>query len=485
MKTFKNYSLMAFLLLCMAGFTMQSNAQCNSDCPSLITNGDFESGNTGFTSGLAFSGICGGGTYSVETFATDKCTNFPWQMVPGNSGDFMVVDGRNNTSIWGTNVSVTAGNTYQFNYWAYPDVSLGDGPILRFRVAGATIAATDLNLLTFGAWNEICVSYTATTTGSVFIELYEQYPGSRQYTDYGLDDISFRPTNCNADPCDIKNSFNFQVERCEVMFNSSSISVPSGIQIVGIEWTFGDGYSSTDPNPTHYYDTPGVYDVCVTITTLNPKTGECCTREFCEEIRIEEQCEKPCELDGSFKFKIDNCTGTFSSGVTSATNILGWYWDFGDGTTGTGSTVIHTYNSNTTYVVCLTVVAESDEGCCTYTVCEQVEIRNCDGSGDASSRIGATQNTSNANSFHEGSLSIYPNPAGSTTNITYIVEQNASINLAVFDVKGQLMQTVITENGAKLGTYKAEVNTEGLAPGVYVVRFTNGTTQKSTKFIVE
>lgn len=482
MKMFKNYSIMAFLLLCMAGFTLQTNGQCNSDCPTLITNGDFESGNTGFVSGLAFNSGCASGTYSVETFATDKCINVPWQMVPGHSGDFMVVDGRNNTSIWGTNVSVTAGTTYQFNYWAYPDVSQGDGPILRFRVAGSTITATDLDLLTLGAWNEICVSYTATSTGSVFIELFEQYPGSRTYTDYGLDDISFRPTNCNADPCEIKGSFNFQIDRCEVMFNSSSITVPFGIQIVGIEWTFGDGYSSTDPNPTHSYDNPGVYDVCVTITTLNPETGECCTLEICEEIRIEEQCEKPCQLDGSFKFNIDNCTGTFESNVTSATNILGWYWDFGDGTTGTGSSVSHTYNSNTSYIVCLTVIAESDKGCCTYRVCEEISIRNCDGSTEG--RVGGLQNNA-AGNFYEGTLSIYPNPAGSSTNISYEVVENAAINIAIFDIKGQLVKPILNTDGAKLGKSSLEVNTENLIPGIYVVRFVNGTTQKSMKFVIE
>lgn len=41
-------------------------------------------------------------------------------------------------------------------------------------------------------------------------------------------------------------------------------------------WTFGDGTSSTEQNPTHTYETPGTYDVTLTVSdgvTVSQSSG--------------------------------------------------------------------------------------------------------------------------------------------------------------------------------------------------------------------
>jgi len=54
------------------------------------------------------------------------------------------------------------------------------------------------------------------------------------------------------------------------------------------EWDFGDGKKSNEKNPTHIFDTPGKYNVC-----LNAFLSDSCQSEICKEINTE--------------FKADDC----------------------------------------------------------------------------------------------------------------------------------------------------------------------------------
>jgi len=47
-------------------------------------------------------------------------------------------------------------------------------------------------------------------------------------------------------------------------------------------WNFGDGSSSTDAYPTHEYDGPGPWDLCLTITTGT------CTDSYCDSVSVDE-----------------------------------------------------------------------------------------------------------------------------------------------------------------------------------------------------
>ncbi len=47
-------------------------------------------------------------------------------------------------------------------------------------------------------------------------------------------------------------------------------------------WDFGDGSTSTDPNPAHTYAAAGVYYVCLTVTNTN--AGGTCTDTWCDSV---------------------------------------------------------------------------------------------------------------------------------------------------------------------------------------------------------
>ena len=54
-------------------------------------------------------------------------------------------------------------------------------------------------------------------------------------------------------------NFGFEIDNGQVIFNNQSSDFISCL------WDFGDGTYSTDPNPTHTYDSAGTYNVCLTI----------------------------------------------------------------------------------------------------------------------------------------------------------------------------------------------------------------------------
>ncbi len=51
-------------------------------------------------------------------------------------------------------------------------------------------------------------------------------------------------------------------------------------------WDFGDGNTSNLPLPTHFYTAPGAYELCVTLTSVDPFQNTC-TNTFCDTIGVD------------------------------------------------------------------------------------------------------------------------------------------------------------------------------------------------------
>jgi hypothetical protein len=47
-------------------------------------------------------------------------------------------------------------------------------------------------------------------------------------------------------------------------------------------WDFGDGFTSTEQNPSHQFGAQGTYEICLTVKDLNNITG--CSDQICQEI---------------------------------------------------------------------------------------------------------------------------------------------------------------------------------------------------------
>jgi PKD repeat protein len=121
-------------------------------------------------------------------------------------------------------------------------------------------------------------------------------------------------------------------------------------------WTFGDGGTSNQQNPSHVYIAPGNYNVCLTASNA------CYTSTVCHVVTV---CNGPTSMFTSVTNALNCQFADASSGAPTA-----WFWDFGDGGTSTVQNPNHVFAMPGTYNVCLTV----SNNCSTGTYCDTVTI---------------------------------------------------------------------------------------------------------------
>lgn len=123
-------------------------------------------------------------------------------------------------------------------------------------------------------------------------------------------------------------------------------------------WDFGDGATGAGTAATHTYPDPGRYTVTLTLTDTAGRLATA-TREVDVSVG-----------DGPVAAFTAACTGrvcTLDAGSTTGT-ISAYRWELGDGSTGTGALLTHTYGADGTYPVSLTVTGTGGSGTTTRDV---------------------------------------------------------------------------------------------------------------------
>jgi gliding motility-associated-like protein len=113
-------------------------------------------------------------------------------------------------------------------------------------------------------------------------------------------------------------------------------------------WNFGDGNTSTAPSPSHTYAAAGTYTVSLTVRNL--ETG--CTHTKTLQVII---ADEAADFSASQTVICAKTPTTFTATQRHAGGIVNYQWTFGDGTTGAGSTINHTYASSGNYTVRLII----------------------------------------------------------------------------------------------------------------------------------
>lgn len=282
-------------------------------------------------------------------------------------------------------------------------------------------------------------------------------------------------------PCTVNPMFSFNNQNCTFSFTDITTAVP-GTVITGWNWTFGDGYSSTEQNPVHTYAGSGTYNVCLTVTGFDGY--QCCTQTVC--LFLTASCiPAPCMLNPDFSFSScpNSCTVDLSAFMISANRTIGgYYWDFGDGTKGGEKNVSHTYSSSGTYTVCLTVIGLDNGTCCTQTICKPVTV-NC---GVVSNRIGNNTpgNTETLTAKDPGKMAVYPNPSSGAVTIDYEIGTASDVTLTLINAQGMEVRQFITGKHQQAGPYSVSIDTSELQPGVYMLVLRAGDSKEVKKISV-
>jgi PKD repeat protein len=138
-----------------------------------------------------------------------------------------------------------------------------------------------------------------------------------------------------------------------IAFSSAGSGDADGT-IVTYLWDFGDGTTSSEPNPVHAYGSAADYSVQLTVTD---DWGDSASSSTSASVSMPATNEPPtAAANGPYAGEVDQPIA-FSSAGSSDTDgsIVAYLWDFGDGGTSTEPNPTHTYSAAMDYSVTLTV----------------------------------------------------------------------------------------------------------------------------------
>lgn len=215
----------------------------------LIVNGDFESGNSDFTSDYIYNpgDLVPEGYYDVLSNPQDDHPSFaPCNDHTSGSGNMMVVNGAGvpNQDVWCQTVAVMPNTQYVFSAWVTSVVAASPA-LLQFSINGSPLGSifaapggTCNWQQFFQLWNSggnssatICIVNQNTTLGG---------------NDFALDDILFAPT------CTVTDTVTVHV----VSITAAASPAISFIPCDGANVTLSGAGSSTGANITYNWDSP-------------------------------------------------------------------------------------------------------------------------------------------------------------------------------------------------------------------------------------
>lgn len=210
----------------------------------LITNGNFEAGNTGFTtdymlgttSCYGFGYLDCEGTYGVITNPQLGHTGFaPCSDHTSGSGLMMVLNGSASLqNVWCQTINVMPDMDYIFSAWVTAVVSASP-PILQFSINGVNIGNIFNSSGNTCSWEQFQTTWNsgANTTAEICIVNLNTATGGN---DFAIDDLSFRKI------CEIKDTVLVEVE--EIMI---SIENPEIVTCDNPRWKLDASGSSSGP----------------------------------------------------------------------------------------------------------------------------------------------------------------------------------------------------------------------------------------------
>ena len=132
-----------------------------------------------------------------------------------------------------------------------------------------------------------------------------------------------------------------------VAFNGSGSSAATNASIASYAWSFGDGSSATGANTSHSFTIAGTYSATLTVTDSNGQTNSTETPVVITAPVVLVNKSPTAAITATPISGMTPLTVTFngSASTDSDGTIASYVWNFGDGSTATGTTVTHTYTT--------------------------------------------------------------------------------------------------------------------------------------------
>ncbi|MEP6700512.1 MAG: PKD domain-containing protein, partial [Bacteroidota bacterium] len=305
---------------------------------------------------------------------------------------------------------------------------------------------------TFGDGKDTCINYPENYTGQYVVSHLYNHPGQYEVCINILyhggcearkcDQIVILPpqVNCSVHLFELTSSITSLVRSFLAVPSSTPPSRPERIC-----WHFGDGQDTCimiDPQHPlpdfiirHTYPAPGVYRACVSIRFQNG-----CNAEECKEVVI----RPSTNICGGYMTDSLVAPRTFKFKGFSIHNptdeATGYHWTFGDGSTGAGREVTHTYNNAGEYRVCLVINTRS--GC---------ETRIC--------------NTVRVFGNNEPSLHLSPNPVTTVLHAAFLSTHTEQVSIKIQNGNGIVVRNYI--RNVTVGPNSLDFDLSSLVPGLY------------------
>lgn len=365
------------------------------------------------------------GTYSVKMIATSE---------------FGCVDSIRKNVV----VSVKPVSDFTFS-----NTCLGDS--VKFTntstISGSTIASTEWN---FGDGN---------TSGSNASSLRHTYGTTGVYT------VKLKSTSINN--CSDEKTVTVAVTQkpsadfgtlsgacagTELQFNNLSTI---GAGTLGYSWNFGTG-TSTLENPKHTFAAAGSFPVSLTATS---SAG--CADMISKNIVVNAL------PNAAFTVTYTNKAVREIKCTPADSNLMGYLWDMGDGTTFTQIAPVYSYLSNGPFTVKLSAV--SNAGCIGKGADQTVFFNVSDGNTLAS----------------KSGFEAYPNPFSDKAAVKVVLTENSSVNIDLMDQLGRKISTIASGN-FNAGEHQFELNsTSAMTSGVYFIVLTTNSNREVKSIVLK
>lgn len=162
-----------------------------------------------------------------------------------------------------------------------------------------------------------------------------------------------------------KVNFEASVVGCRLL-QFKSLAEDEDDQPLAFSWNFGDKQVTTEQNPSHSYSTTGSKRVTLRVTDGLEHVY------FSEDVNVTNEACSDESVAPVFTFKNDSSNAAkvyFTNASTG--DIKSYYWDFGDNSSSTSESPVHTYAKDGDYTVVLTV---TDKDGNTYQKADVVQV---------------------------------------------------------------------------------------------------------------